>query len=52
MNIWYCPKCGNYVRSNKCPDVWRIVANGEGKRGCSGDDWNQHDWQFDHKDAR
>ena len=52
MNIWYCPKCGNYVRSNNTPDKWRIVPNGDGKRGCPGDDWEPHEWQFDHEDER
>ena len=52
MYIWYCPRCGNYVRCNKDngPDKWRIVPDGDGKRGCPGDDWNEHDWQFDHED--
>ena len=52
MIIWYCPKCKNFVRSNKTPDKWRIVPDGNGKRGCPGDDWESHDWQFDHEDER
>lgn len=52
MNIWVCKKCGCKIRSTKCPDKWRIVPDGDGKQGCPGDDWNPHDWQFDHKDER
>ena len=49
MTIWYCPKCKTHVRSNKTPDQWRIVPTGNGKRGCPGDDWEKHEWQYDHE---
>lgn len=45
MIIWKCPKCGNYVRSNKEPDKWRIVPDSYGKRGCPGDAWEAYKWE-------
>ena len=50
MKVWVCSCCKYSVRRNERPDPWRIVPDGDGKRGCPQNEWEEHQWVFDHED--